>query len=79
MYVANQHFGNYRIGDNVPVDLPNNDQRLKRGLIREVKVIQPQVFTEQVAVKQVPKVNSEETRVDHDVKRKPKSKTEQSK
>ena len=41
MYIANMHFGNYRKGDNVPIDLPNNDERLKRGLIREVKIINP--------------------------------------
>jgi hypothetical protein len=42
MYIANMNFGNYRTGDEVPADLPNNDQRLKRGLIREVKVVQPE-------------------------------------
>lgn len=40
-YVASMNFGKYRVGDSVPVDLPNNDQRLARGLIREVKVITP--------------------------------------
>jgi hypothetical protein len=40
-YIANIHFGSYRIGDEVPYDLPNNDERLKRGLIREVKTINP--------------------------------------
>ena len=42
MFVACMHFGKYRIGDNVPVDLPNNDERLKRGLIREVKTVTPE-------------------------------------
>ena len=41
MYIANMHFGNYRKGDEVPIDLPNNHERLKRGLIREVKIINP--------------------------------------
>ena len=42
MYIASMNFGNYRIGQEVPEDLPHNDQRLKRGLIREVKVVQPE-------------------------------------
>jgi hypothetical protein len=41
MYVASMNFGKYRAGDDVPMDLPHNDERLKRGLIREVKVINP--------------------------------------
>ena len=41
MYIASMHFGDYRIGDEVPKDLPNNDERLTLGLIREVKVINP--------------------------------------
>ena len=42
MYIANQHFGKYRKGDEVPEDLPNNSDRLERGLIREVKVVKPE-------------------------------------
>lgn len=42
MYIANMNFGNYRIGDEVPENLPHNDERLARGLIREVKVIKPE-------------------------------------
>ena len=41
MYIANINFGKYRAGDEVPEDLPHNHDRLKRGLIREVKVINP--------------------------------------
>jgi hypothetical protein len=41
MYIANIHFGDYRAGDEVPEDLPHNSDRLKRGLIREVKVVNP--------------------------------------
>tara|TARA_R110000737_G_scaffold315143_1_gene325068 strand:- start:227 stop:418 length:192 start_codon:yes stop_codon:yes gene_type:complete len=63
MYIANMHFGKYRKGDDVPMDLPNNDERLKRGLIREVKIINPVVETK--AVKHVD--------------RKPARKTEQAK
>ena len=51
MYIANMHFGKYRKGDDVPMDLPNNDERLKRGLIREVKIINPVI--EAKAVKNV--------------------------
>ena len=42
MYIACMNFGKYKIGQEVPEDLPHNDQRLKRGLIREVKVVQPE-------------------------------------
>ena len=41
MYIASINFGIYRVGDEVPRDLPHNDERLARGLIREVKVINP--------------------------------------
>lgn len=41
MYIANINFGKYRVGDEVPKDLPHNKDRLKRGLIREVKVVKP--------------------------------------
>ena len=41
MYIANMNFGKYRKGDEVPTDLPNNDDRLARGLIREIKTITP--------------------------------------
>lgn len=41
MFIANQHFGDYRKGDEVPADLPNNNERLQRGLIREIKVAPP--------------------------------------
>lgn len=50
MYIASMNFVKYRIGDEVPEDLPNNDDRLNRGLIREVKVINP---VETKAVKNV--------------------------
>ena len=50
MYIANMHFGSYRKGDEVPIDLPNNQERLDRGLIREVKTINP---VETKAVKNV--------------------------
>ena len=50
MYIANMNFGDYRKGDEVPKNLPNNDERLARGLIREVKVINP---TEEKVVKNV--------------------------
>ena len=50
MYIANIHFGDYRKGDEVPKNLPNNDERLARGLIREVKVINP---TEEKVAKNV--------------------------
>ena len=46
------HFGSYRKGDEVPIDLPNNQERLDRGLIREVKTINP---VETKAVKNVPR------------------------
>lgn len=62
MYIANQHFGTYRKGDEVPGDLPNNDERLKRGLIREVKTVKP---TEQKATKNVarkPKAKTKQTK-----------------
>lgn len=42
MYIASMNFGKYKVGQEVPADLPHNDQRLKRGLIREVKVVQPE-------------------------------------
>ena len=41
MYIANINFGIYCAGDEVPEDLPFNSDRLSRGLIREVKVINP--------------------------------------
>ena len=41
MYIANINFGKYRVGDEVPIDLPHNEDRLRRNLIREVKVINP--------------------------------------
>lgn len=41
MYIANMHFGTYRKGDVVPDNLPNNAERLERGLIREIKIIKP--------------------------------------
>ena len=62
MYIANQHFGTYRKGDEVPRNLPNNDERLKRGLIREVKTIKP---TEQKVAKNVtrkPKSKTKQTK-----------------
>jgi len=43
MYIANMNFGKYREGDEVPENLPHNDERLERGLIREVKVVKPEV------------------------------------
>lgn len=68
MYIANMHFGDYRKGDEVPHDLPNNDERLARGLIREVKVIKP----EEVKV-----VTPEEPKATKHVTRKPKSESKQ--
>ena len=59
MYIANMHFGSYRKGDDVPMDLPNNDERLKRGLIREVKIINP---VETKAVKNVERKSKGETK-----------------
>ena len=42
MYIANINFGNFKVGQEVPEDLPHNADRLKRGLIREVKVVKPE-------------------------------------
>jgi len=58
-YIANMHFGDYRKGDKVPIDLPNNDERLKRGLIREVKIITP---VEKKAVKNVERKPKSDTK-----------------
>ena len=63
MFIACMHFGDYRKGDEVPVDLPHNDERLQRGLIREVKIINPVV----------------ETKVTKNVERKSKSDTKRTK
>ena len=41
MYIANINFGKYRVGDEVPDDLPHNNERLTRGLIREAKIVTP--------------------------------------
>ena len=43
MYIAIMNFGSYRKGDEVPENLPNNDERLTRGLIREVKIVKPEI------------------------------------
>ncbi len=64
MYIANMNFGDYRKGDEVPEHLPHNDERLERGLIREVKVVKP----EEVKV-----VTPEEPKATKHVTRKPKS------
>jgi hypothetical protein len=60
MYIANIHFGKYRIGDQVPMDLPNNDERLSRGLIREVKVINPEELKAIKDVARKPKIKSKQ-------------------
>ena len=60
MLVANQHFGNYRKGDTIPDDLPHNDERLQRGLIREVKIIKSVAETK--AVKNVERKSKGETK-----------------
>lgn len=64
-YIASMNFGKYRVGDEVPADLPNNDERLKRGLIREVKTVKPEEI--------------KETKVAKNVNRKSKNKTKQAK
>lgn len=61
MYIANMNFGKYRIGDDVPVDLPHNDKRLARGLIREVKVI---TIIETKATKNVTRKSENKTKQD---------------
>ena len=62
-YLANAAFAcgshTYRAGDEVPVNLQNNDERLKRGLIREVKTVIP---TEQKAVKNVNRESKNKTK-----------------
>ena len=70
MYIASMNFGKYKKGDEVPADLPNNDQRLKRGLIREIKVVKPE------EVKDVP---IKKAKVAKNVNRKSKSKAKQAK
>jgi len=63
MFIACMHFGDYRKGDEVPVDLPNNDERLQRGLIREVKIIKPVVETKAVKnVERKPKSDTKRTK-----------------
>ena len=68
MFIANTTFAcgsqTYRTGDNVPYDLPNNDERLKRGLIREIKTVNPT----EVKFNPIEKALA-------NVKRKPKNKT----
>ena len=65
MYIANMHFGKYRIGDEVPMNLPNNDERLKRGLIREIKVVAPiELKTETYHVKEAAKNVARKSKVD---------------
>ena len=65
MYIANMHFGKYRIGDEVPMNLPNNDERLKRGLIREIKVVAPiELKTETYQVKEAAKNVARKSKVD---------------
>jgi len=63
MYIANTTFAcgsqTYRPGEEVPYDLPNNDERLKRNLIREAKVINP---IEQKAVKNVARKSKNKTK-----------------
>lgn len=61
MYIANMNFGKYRVGDDVPVDLPDNDKRLARGLIREVKVINPE---ETKVIKNVTRKSENKTKQD---------------
>ena len=73
MYIASMNFGDYRKGDEVPENLPNNDERLARGLIREVKVIKP----EEVKVVEVKTVTPEEPKAAKNVVRKPKSESKQ--
>ena len=62
MYIANIHFGKYRAGDEVPEDLPHNDQRLKKGLIREVKVINPEEPKAKKNVKRKPKSKAKQAK-----------------
>lgn len=64
MYIANMCFGKFLRGEVVPDDLPYNDERLKNGLIREVKTVAP---TEQ----------KDSFKAKINAKRKPKTKTEQ--
>ena len=65
MYIANIHFGKYRIGDEVPMNLPNHDERLKRGLIREIKVVAPiELKTETYQVKEAAKNVARKSKVD---------------
>ena len=73
-YLANTTFAcgstTYRPGDEVPLNLQNNDERLKRGLICEVKTLVP---TETKTI-----IRTEERTI-KDVNRKSESKTKQAK
>ena len=73
MYIAVISFvtGGYsfKSGDEVPKDLPHNPDRLKRGLIKEVKVVKPQEI----------KAIKDEFKPQSDNKRKPKNKTKRNK
>jgi hypothetical protein len=60
MFIANVHFGKYRAGDEVPFHLPNNDERLKRNLIREVKVINPTESKADKDVARKPKIKNKQ-------------------
>ena len=62
MLVANQHFGNYRKGDTIPDDLPHNDERLQRGLIREVKITKPVETKVAKNVERKPKSDTKRTK-----------------
>ena len=63
MLIACMHFGDYRIGDVVPDNLAHNDERLQRGLIREVKIINPVVETKAVKnVERKPKSDTKRTK-----------------
>ena len=61
MYIANINFGDYRAGEEVPKNLPNNDERLARGLIREVKTVKP---VEEKAIKNVNRKSKNKTKSD---------------
>ena len=62
MFIACMHFGDYRKGDEVPLDLPNNDERLKRGLIREVKITKPVETKVAKNVERKPKSDTKRTK-----------------
>ena len=65
MYIANMNFGNFRKGDKVPDDLPYNNERLTRGLIREVKVVTP-IETKSNAIERKPKDKAKQVKQSDD-------------